>query len=52
MKNSHGVPGIAAVFATLLIAIIGAQGQALAEEKIAGVAVYCVTPANIFNVMG
>jgi hypothetical protein len=29
-----------------------AQGQALAEEKIAGVAVYCVTPANIFNVMG
>ena len=33
MKNSYGVPGIAAVFATLLIAIIGAQGQALAEEK-------------------
>jgi len=33
MKNSYGVSGIAAVFATLLISIIGAQGQALAEEK-------------------
>ena len=33
MKNSYGVHGIAAVFATLLISIIGAQGQVLAEEK-------------------
>ena len=33
MKNSYGVSGIVAVFATLLISIIGAQGQAMAEEK-------------------
>ena len=33
MKHSYGVIGIAAVIATLLISIIGAQGQALAEEK-------------------
>lgn len=33
MRNGYGVPGIAAVFATLLISFIGAQGQALAEEK-------------------
>ena len=33
MKHSNGVPRIAAVIATLLISIIGAQGQVLAEEK-------------------
>jgi len=33
MKHSYGVPGIAAVVATLLISITSAQGQALAEEK-------------------
>ena len=38
---------IAAIVATLLISITSTQGQALAEEKIAGVTVYSVTPANI-----
>jgi acetyl esterase/lipase len=33
MKHSYGVLGIAAVLAALLISIIGAQGQTLAEEK-------------------
>ncbi|MEH6636278.1 MAG: alpha/beta hydrolase [Halioglobus sp.] len=34
MKKSYGAPGVVAVFATLLISIIGAQGQALAGEKV------------------
>ena len=34
MKKSYGAPGVVAIFATLLISIIGAQGLALADEKV------------------